>query len=347
MWYNVISMEFDRRKPRKLPKKAIIIAVVVLMVALTGFAVAKKKDITIKNPTGAAKISTTTTTPPSKGLLTGTDCEKSIGRPMAVMLASDPEARPLGGIGSADMVIEMPVTEGGVTRMMAVFQCALPSEFGSIRSARMDFIPLVKGFDALYMHWGGEHDALAKLNAGVTDNIDCLKYDGSSCRRKTNRPMPHNGYSTPELLVARAKALGHDISSHTVSYLFDAKAKSQGTIAPPTLYAGDFRVTWAYDPATNSYARARGGTPEIDRLTGTQVKARNIIFLNTTSEYVNILYNRVKTTGTGTAAIYQNGIELTGTWEKSSDTGKLTIKGPDGKEIKLTPGSTWFEIVTP
>ncbi|MEK7582951.1 MAG: DUF3048 domain-containing protein [Patescibacteria group bacterium] len=344
-------MPFERRQKRRIPKKAIIIAIVVFMLALTGFAVAKKRDITIRNPAGAAKIQTPVS---SKGQLTGTDCppagetgEKPIGRPMAVMLASDPEARPLGGIGSADMVIEMPVTEGGVTRMMAVFQCALPSEFGSIRSARMDFIPLVKGFDALYMHWGGEHDALAKLNARATDNVDCLKYDGSACRRKANRPMPHNGYSTPNLFLDKAKALGHDIARHAVSYLFDAKAKSQGTIAPPTLYAGGFRVTWTYDPATNSYARVRGGTAEIDRLTNTQVKASNIIFLNTTSEYVNILYNRVKTTGTGTATIYQNGIELSGTWEKSGDTGKLTIKGADGKEIKLTPGSTWFEIVTP
>ena len=69
------------------------------------------------------------------------------------MMASDSEALPFG-IGQADMVFEMPVTESGVTRMMAVFQCTHPSEFGSIRSARED-LPYVLGLDVIYMHWEG------------------------------------------------------------------------------------------------------------------------------------------------------------------------------------------------
>ena len=340
-------MQFDPGQPRRIPKKAIlIVGAVILVVVVAGFAWAKfgKREISVASSAG---IFRKFTAPPQAplGPLTGTECA-SAGRPMAVMLASDPEARPLAGIGSADMVVEMPVTEGGVTRMMAVFQCALPAEFGSIRSARMDFIPLVRGFDALYMHWGGEHEALAKLNSGSIDNIDCLKYDGTTCRRKPSRPMPHNGYSTPSLLLAKAKALGHATNDQSVRYTFDAKAKSRGTVAPPKLYAGDFAVVWSYDPATNSYARTRGASPEIDRLTNTQVRAHNIIFLKTTSAYVNILYNRVKTTGSGNATIYQNGLELSGTWEKSGDNGKLFVKDADGKELMLTSGTTWFEWVT-
>src|SRR3989338_6889489 len=88
--------------------------------------------------------------------LTGLICDNYSKRPIAVMMASDPIARPLSGIGQADVVIEMPVTPNGITRMMAVFQCEESAEIGSVRSAREDFLPLVASFGALYAHWGGE-----------------------------------------------------------------------------------------------------------------------------------------------------------------------------------------------
>src|SRR3989344_2427674 len=81
--------------------------------------------------------------------LSGERCQNAKRRPIAVMLSSDPETRPLSGIGAADLVFEMPVTDGGVTRMMTVFQCEQPKEIGSIRSARSDFIPWVHGLGAV------------------------------------------------------------------------------------------------------------------------------------------------------------------------------------------------------
>ena len=162
-------------KKSKITKKAIIVVGIVLIVVVAIFAWIKfgKREINVDNTTGILNKFASPTQAPV-GPLKGTTCAtaqagKDLSRPFAVMLASDPEARPLAGLGSADIVIEMPVTEGGVTRMMAIYQCALPTEFGSIRSARLDFIPLVKGFDALFMHWGGEHEALAKLNARIDE----------------------------------------------------------------------------------------------------------------------------------------------------------------------------------
>ena len=74
------------------------------------------------------------------------------GRPASSELY-DPEARPLSGIGQADVIIEMPVTPNSVTRFMAVYQCQTPKEIGSVRSAREDFIPLAAGFNTIYAHW--------------------------------------------------------------------------------------------------------------------------------------------------------------------------------------------------
>src|SRR5438093_338635 len=60
--------------------------------------------------------------------ISGIECENPDSRPIAVMLSSDREARPLSGIGAADLVFEMPVVENGFTRMMAVYQCGKPKE---------------------------------------------------------------------------------------------------------------------------------------------------------------------------------------------------------------------------
>ena len=135
-----------------------------------------------------------------RGILTGGECDNANDRLVAIMLSSDPEARPLSGIGQADIVFEMPVTPSGVTRMMAVFQCEQPKEIGSVRSARLDFVPLALGLDTIYAHFGGEHAVLAELDAGVIDNIDGLKYDGTTYYRKSSIPKPHNAFTNFELL---------------------------------------------------------------------------------------------------------------------------------------------------
>ena len=322
--------------------KKIVLATITLALAFIIFFVLRSKNtIDVKNLTAK------TTEKPKLAVapLSGIACENSAARPWAVMMASDPEARPLAGIGQADMVFEMPVTESGVTRMMAVFQCTHPSEFGSIRSAREDFLPYVLGLDVIYMHWGGEHGILEKLGQHVADNIDCLKLDGTTCLRKKSIPMPHNGYSTGDLFSAKAKALGYDTNQSSVKYEH-TKSKSQGIVTVPTLYSDANSVTWTYDPATNLYSRSRAGKPEIDRGTNKQVTASNIIVLQTTSTYVSILYNRVKTVGSGSATVYQNGISIPAKWQKTSDKSKLVFLDVAGKEIPFVPGTTWIEIVT-
>src|SRR3989344_4899837 len=136
--------------------------------------------------------------------LTALSCENYSRRPVAVMMASDPIARPLSGISQADIIVEMPVTLNGITRIMAIFQCepfgnaqgGESFEIGSIRSAREDFLTFVTNFNAIYAHWGGEAGALKKLDNGILDNIDAMKYEGTVLYRKNSVPKPHNGFST-------------------------------------------------------------------------------------------------------------------------------------------------------
>ncbi len=158
--------------------------------------------------------------------------------------------------------------------------------------------------------------------------------------------MPHNGYTTADLVTTKAHALGYLIPRDKLVEYGHKKGESKGTASPPGLYTGASAVSWTYNLQSNSYARTRGGKPEIDRTTSAQVTASNIAILHTTSTYVNILYNRVKTVGSGSMTLYQNGAAIEGTWKKATDTSKLLFLDKDGDEIDFVPGTTWVEIVT-
>jgi hypothetical protein len=278
--------------------------------------------------------------------ITGQGCERNTARPFAVMVSSDAEARPLSGIGEADMVFEMPVVENGFTRMMAVYQCGKPKEIGSVRSARLDFVPLALGINAIYAHFGGEHTVLEELNNGIIDNVDGLKYDGTIYYRKKDIPRPHNAFTNMSLLTKISEERNYRLIDSFEGYSHDKKDEPLGTDQPPAIFYKPFEVVWRYNKPTNSYLRIRSGNPEIDKNTGKQVEAKNVVIMKTVWSPINKDYIRVKTVGSGTAEIYKNGQKIYGSWQKKDDKSKIYFYDQEGKEIKFVPGSIWIEIIT-
>jgi hypothetical protein len=285
--------------------------------------------------------------------ITGEKCENYNRRPIAVMLATDPVTRPLSGISQADMVIEMPVITGTITRLMAVYGCETPEEIGSVRSARHDYIPLAMGLDVIYAHWGGSHFALDKLDAGIMDNIDAMKNPYNSYWQKSGIPMPHNGFTSLERLINAAEKLGYRMENKFVGYphIQDTRYKIQDTNGRLSIgYGGHFKVSYEYNKDENIYRRWRDNQREIDRNNGNQAVASVIIVMKTTSRMIELPdYNEVDVEGEGEAIIFQNGEEIKGIWEKTgtySDS-KLTFLDEKGREIQFTPGKIWLEIVEP
>ncbi len=283
--------------------------------------------------------------------LSGQICDGAQRRPLAVMLSSDAEARPLSSIGQADMVFEMPVTPNGITRMMAVFQCNQPKELGSIRSARGDFIALAQGLDAILVHWGGEKDALDALNGGVIDNIDALKYEGSTFFRRVGTPKPHNGFTSSSLLTKRIDELGYRATTSLAFYPHQATkpGRNLGSLATSAgvAWPQGMAAQFTYDGATNTYLRSRGGTPEYDKSTNTQVRASVVIIMQTEATFLHDQYIHVRTLGTGVATIWQGGQRISALWKKAQATDTLTFTDSKGTAIALEPGTIWVLIDAP
>ena len=288
--------------------------------------------------------------------LTGLVCENYSNRPVAVMMASDPIARPLSGISQADIVIEMPVTPNGITRMMAIFQCELfgnaqgeeSFEIGSIRSAREDFLPLVASFGAIYAHWGGEREALSKLDSGVLDNIDALKYEGTVFYRKSSVPRPHNGFTTLKLITEKAKELEYSLSDSFSGYIREGSKIERNlnnlTGVVSINYPQPYNVNWSYDSTSDKYKRTRGGEPELDDNNGEQVRTDVVIVMHTTSKILNRDYVSVDVKSGGEAEFYQSGVRSGGYWENLGN--NLKFYDNNRQEMKFVPGKIWIEIVT-
>ena len=287
-----------------------------------------------------------------KNPITGLSCQRANQRPFAVMLASDEIARPLSGISSADLVFEMPVVSGGITRLMAFYNCELPEEIGSIRSARHDFIPLAQGFDAIFVHWGGSHFALDKLNRKIIDNIDALRNPYSAFYRKREISSPHNGFSSGNRLISSSYKLSYrsennfegykHLETHNLEFGTEKRILKIG-------YPYPFNIKYEYNPEANFYKRWRGNKPEIDKINSKQVEVKNVVVMKAMSRQIEGQYNDVDIEGEGDLEVYQSGKMIKGKWRKnkSDKKSKLYFLNKRGEEIKFVPGKIWVEIVEP
>ncbi|MBX4211663.1 MAG: DUF3048 domain-containing protein [Candidatus Yanofskybacteria bacterium] len=307
-------------------------------------------EITGANPAHASPLATPRPKPLVTSSLAGERCENGQRRPIAVTIAGDPITRPLSGISMADLVVEMPVTPNGVTRMMALFQCETPLEIGSIRSSRQDFLPLAAGWDVIYAHWGGEKESLDQLKTGILDEIDALVYEGTVFYRKEDIPRPHNGFTSLSNLIEHAQQEKFSLVDTFSGYprLSDLPHPDITTLVNTVdlPYPRPFDVHWVYDQTQNVYRRSRNGRPETDRVAMRDVSASVVIILETTGKPLRDQYVRIDVQGQGSAIIYQNGMRIPSTWRKDPTNidNPLRFFDAKGKEIKFTPGKIWIEI---
>ena len=124
----------------------------------------------------------------------------------------------------------------------------------------------------------------------------------------------------------------------------------------------NFNPVYDYDATTNTYKRSyetgaahtsydcTGKTGEItpelvcDEVQITASVVIGIMVQERKASYDNY-HEDISTIGAGDAYIFQNGILIKGTWEKSSKDAQITFKDTNNEEIKLVPGKTWISAI--
>lgn len=283
----------------------------------------------------------------AKSPFSGVACSNNQRRAFAVVLAQYPETMPLSSPSEADIVIEGPVANaGGVSRLIAIFQCQEPAEIGSIRSVRPYMADIALGYDTIFSSWGGCDAGIERIKEIGLDWLDARQNPGGAFFRKKNIAAPHNGFTSFEGLKKASQSLGMRQENQFDGYQFQNKneiiiEKNSQEIDINYHYP----VKWVYESESGNYLRFWNNQKMIDRNTSKQVTAKNIVLMKTTISSLSEGVADVKVTGSGKALIYQGGKEINGTWKKENSRAKLTFFDESDNEIKFIPGQIWIEIV--
>lgn len=304
---------------------------------------------------------------PVRSFLTGEWVNDTVGyrRPLAVMINNIEAGLPQHGISKAEVIFEGQC-EGGVTRLMAVFQNYDDVDsIGSIRSCRDYFPFLAAEYDAAYYHFGQSDFALEFLG-----DPELRTFNGMDGRfnytRRSDRVSPHNVFSTPEELVTA-------MTDWNVTTYLD-----EGFAAPLTFTEGEEPIVcpegekcltlktgyyynnayFVFNEEDGLYYRYEYGEPQIDEMTGEQLAVENILIkLVPGEQYWNgsPLY---LLTGEGEGLYVTNGTAQWINWSKETEKvntnlgcnytygyGPTTYTYKDGSEVIFNQGKTWICII--
>ncbi|WP_312280944.1 DUF3048 domain-containing protein [Oscillibacter sp.] len=285
-------------------------------------------------------------------------------RPVAVMLNNLKEAQPQLGPSSADIIYEV-TAEGGITRMLALYQTlegAQVGELGSVRSSRPYYIELALGHDALYVHAGGSPEAYSDLSAWNVDNMDGVN-GGSDAeifwrdkeRRKT-MGYEHSMITSGENILAYLDK-GRFSTEHKSNYTYGQKFVDDATPLNGEL-AEHVRVkfsvyktgTFEYDAQSRKYLVGQYDAPYVDKDTGEQVAVTNLLVLETNISVISgDSYGRMKvrTTGEGDGAYFCGGKTISIHWSRANRNSPFVYTTQGGTPLNLERGNSYVCIISP
>lgn len=284
-------------------------------------------------------------------------------RPIAIMLNNLKEAQPQQGNSQADIIYET-VTEGGITRMLGVYQTVDGVDIiGSVRSSRPCFLEFALGHDAVYIHAGGSDEAYSKISSWGVDNLDGVrgKYshtDAGLFWRDQNR-IAGKHYSSEHALItsgeAVQKAVNESISrtKHEADYTYVMEFVEDGTpvsgetamtiTVPFSKYkTGLFR----YDASAGVYLAEQYGSAYIDGNSGAQIAVENVLILQATVQNSGDSYGHTiidLSKGDGWFACGGKIIPIS--WEKGGQNEQFRYYTESGETLALGQGKSYVSII--
>lgn len=267
-------------------------------------------------------------------------------RAVGVMVNNHSQARPQSGLYKADIVYEA-LTEGRITRFLAIFQSQTPDVIGPVRSARPYFIELNNGYGAIYVAHGWSPDAKKMLESGGTDYIQGLYHDGTWFKRVAFRKAPHNSYIPYKNIIKGAEESGFSLTQTFAALPFYKSDEEKNIPGEPAqkmtiTYSNDYVVGYNYNSEDGLYYREVNGEPMRDRETNTPVTAANVFVVSADHRFIDAYRRTIDLRSGGPAYLFQKGKWRAVTW-KNVDGRLLPYDGD--RPLKWVPGRIWIHIV--
>ncbi|MFN8410830.1 MAG: SdrD B-like domain-containing protein [Anaerolineales bacterium] len=275
---------------------------------------------------------------------------------------ADSDADPASGKADADVQSTQLTLDAGLLAIKDLIPTPEESyqppkaEIGPIRSGRLLYADIAGFFPSSCLIY-------AFASAEVLDKIPQCSF------------VAHEDAGGGSMMpIDRMEAVAQDNKNHTAndfnysSNVFNESTPAGGVPANQIdVYVALLNQSgWTYDPAVGAWLRYVDDStkenagklhPEVDRLTGRQLKFENFIIVYTDHDVISPtnLDIHLEQGDEGNAVLFRDGMKYDILWSnKAGDyeqqTGKrrpMQFLNPDGTPANLKPGSTWIFIATP
>ncbi len=279
--------------------------------------------------------------------LIGEESEKEYpARPLVVSIDNVGDAIPQSWISKADLVYEFPV-EGQQSRLNAIYHSEFPEEFGPIRSTRPYFVDLTREYKGIFLAHGWSPAARRYLQSDVVPYINAMT-SSLDFYRVDDKEGPHDSYIKWSEVKSAIKEEGwwkekQDIKPFAFLGKDEQSAGEAATYIEVDYGASECEYT--YDAEKNLYYRSIDGEPYVDHETDKQIAVSNVLVQNVTSE---VLDNKgrleIDMCAGGDAMLFTNGKVVKGTWTRADLDSRTVFVDAEGKEFKLSVGSSWVQV---
>lgn len=266
---------------------------------------------------------------------------QQLDRPLAVVV-DNVGGYPQSGLRPASAIVEMPV-EGGLTRLMLVFDRTDPERVGPVRSAREYFVELAGRLDAVLVHDGGSPGALAAIEASPLPTIN--SFTSGTLFARGDGQAPYNLFSQGDALRAAVNRLDLARGRTVATTIYRPSDDLPAATSVSVRYGGTYTTAFRFEQALDAYRWVRNGTAAVDAageavlvdavLVGA-IEAR--VFPNDTAGRLNIPLRG------GDATLYVGGRAIEGRWELVDAVGVRFVAGDE--VVDLAPFKTWV-VLTP
>ena len=261
---------------------------------------------------------------------------------LAVKIDNVAPARPQTGTTAADLVYVEPV-EGGLTRLLAVFQSRIPPVIGPVRSIRETDLQLLARLSAPALAFSGEAPALRPLLAEAPIVDVSSSAVPAAYYRDRDRPSPHNVY-------ARTAALSGGGPPRDVGFRFgplpaDGRATVHVTVDYPSASISVDWLTaerrWLFGVDGAPLLATEGGRPGA----ATVVLQRVVVRDTAVRDAAGNPSPFAESVGTGAAVVLRDGQAFDGTWSRPSPEAPTTFTRPDGTPLTFATGPVWVLLL--
>ena len=286
------------------------------------------------------------------------------GRATAVVINNIKDALPQYGTSYADIIYELE-TEGGITRLLAVFSdLRNVGSIGPVRSARTFFNNVALSHDAVLIHCGGSQFA---LNGNYSSNGDTItgwqhineQNNGSyffrdRARYNSGYAWEHTLFTNGEKLLEGLSDKGYNISyegdgyDHGLTFAEAPGVTGTSATSVTVKFRGSKTTSFQFDIESGLYKASQYGSGMMDAGADKQLAFRNVLVLyaNQSFTYDGYYYRSFyQLSGNGKGSLICDGQIVPITWHRDALRGSFSYTSQDGTPVTLGVGKTYVGVV--